>query len=44
MQEFQYFFFLTLMITEEYLCKRVMGGGSDQGDVWDGSSCCDANM
>lgn len=43
MQEFSVFF-LTLMIIEEYLCKHIMGGGSDQGDVWDGFSCCDADM
>lgn len=30
-------FFLTLMITEEYLCKHIPGGGSDQGEYGMGS-------
>lgn len=47
MQEFSvflFFFFLTLMITEEYLCKHVLGGASNQGEVWAGFSRCDADM
>ena len=39
-----FFFFLNADDHEEYFCKHITGGGSNQVDVEDGFSCCDANM
>lgn len=44
MQEFSVFFFLTLMITEEYLCKHIRGGAPIRVMYGGGFSCHAANM